>query len=134
MVAGFHSLFACLILSVLTTWIPFIGHGRQTCITRVQAFTTMISFHIVVSCKNGLFSPNVHITVYNQITQKDYPHFCPQTPSHTMQCHNQENQSCAGLWTTQRHKSHLGLLQSKMLFATSYQMVVKRVLTCLLNG
>lgn len=84
--------------------------------------------------QNGLFSSNVHVTIHNQIIQKDYPHLCPQTPCHTMQCDNQENQSCAGLWTRQRHKSHLGLLQSKLLFATSYQMVVKKFLPVYLMG
>ena len=43
-----------------------------------------------------------------------------------------EAESHAGLWNRQRHKSHLGLLQSKLLFCNN--LPVKKVLTSLLNG
>lgn len=49
--SGFHYSFACLTPSVLVTWFPSIERERQTCVTRKQAFTTMISSHIEVSLK-----------------------------------------------------------------------------------
>lgn len=120
-VSGFHSPFAPLILSVLITCFPLMKHGRQTWITREQASTTVISFHFEVVFKMvDLFSSHVCIMyVWLCEISECRKALCALSPD-PQPCNAVqqpiEPESNAGLWNRQRHKSHLGLLQRKLLF------------------
>lgn len=99
----------------------------------------MISFHFEVSLKMAdLFSSHgcIMYVLFCEISEfRQALHafvLQPQPCSAMRQLRDAE--SHAGLWKRQRHKSHLVSFKTSYWFATNYWMVIKKVLTCLLNG
>lgn len=129
--SGFHFPFAPFMLSVLITWSPLIEHGRPTWITREQPLTTVSSIHFEVSLKMTDFFSScgcvMCVLLHNIREFRTALHtFVPKPPA--MWCHatakRRRGPYC--VWNRQRHKSHLGLLQSKLLLCSGLPDVDKK--------